>query len=265
MTALDQAFINAYRQHDAVPMAAPVATAEFVRPSEPFPEEPMPAASQPFQPLLQVDGFAWPDSCRRLSAVAETQLDALAEGLIAPTALGRKVFAACGCRRGSGCTTLLLCAAQRLARRGLRAILVDADFEQPQLARRLGLLPDSGWEDVLDGQLPLGEVVIESVDDHLAILPLCGKHAGADGSLAHDPAAEIDVLREHYDLVLVDLGRFAPADGPAAQALCGAGRWIDAAVIVRDVRNANPPELDRLCDRLRRAGIAEAGLADNFV
>lgn len=222
----------------------------------------MPAA---YQPLLQVDRFAWPDGCRRLWADAQPQLEELADGVSAGLTFGRKVIALCGCRRGDGCTTLLLGAAERLASRGLRVVAVDADFEQPLLARRLGLMPEFGWQDVLCGLLPLQEALIESLEDRLVVLPLRGQETASTDPAGCDAAGGIDALREQYDAILVDLGRFSPAGGLAGEVLHSVGRWVDQAVIVRDARDSTTSNLERLSDRLRKAGVAEAGVVDNFV
>ncbi len=216
------------------------------------------------QPLLQVDRFAWPDGCQRFWAAAASELEDLADGVSAGISLGQKVIAVCGCRQGNGCTTLLLCAAERLASRGLKVVAVDADFEQPLLGRRLGLLPEIGWQDVLCGLLPLEEALIESIEERLTVLPLQGQASGGVEPENCDAAKDICALRNHYDVVLVDLGRFSPAGGLAGRVLNGAGQWIDRAVVVRDVRDSTDSEVDRVSTRLRKAGIAEAGVVDNF-
>ena len=150
---------------------------------------------------------------------------------------------------------MLLCAARRLAARGLKVVMVDADFDHPKLARRLGLLPEAGWEEVLAGGLPLAEVLIESLEDRVALLPLPGPLSTESG--LPDPAASLDLLRRHYDLVLVDLGEVG--------AEAAARNWIDAVVLVHDVRSTPRAELVRATRRLQAAGQVELGVAENFV
>jgi Mrp family chromosome partitioning ATPase len=223
--------------------------------------------AKPFQPAFQVDSFAWPSGCARLGMVARDQIEQLADALLAGQREGQQVVALSGCRRGDGCTTLLLCVARRLAERGLKVAIVDADFDNPLLARRLGLLPDSGWEELLTARAAADEVIIESIQDRLAVLPLCGEppcqERPAKG-LA-DPISSLNVLRAHYDLVLVDLGEF----GAETVAVDGASRavigWIDAVVLVCDVRTTRQAELSRIRRRVEAAGLVEAGIAENFV
>jgi Mrp family chromosome partitioning ATPase len=214
-----------------------------------------------FQPSFQVDSFAWPSGCARLRMAAPDEIDQLAGALEDERDAGRQVVAMSGCRRGDGCTTLLLCVARRLAERGLRVAMIDADFDNPLLARRLGLLPEAGWEEVFAARVPVAEVTIESVQDRLAVLPLCGSLPcrACPGSEPTDPASALDSLRQHYDLVLVDLGQFG--ESPARAVI----DWIDAAVLVHNVRVASREELDRTRRRMRAAGLVEAGVAENFV
>ena len=225
------------------------------------------AADEAFCPLLQTDRFDWPEVCRTLDDGAEGQIGRLADALEAGLGQGRKVVGLGGLRRGEGCTTLLLCAARQLARRGWNVLIVDADTDDPRLASRLGLAPEAGWQDVAAGRVPLDEAVIESVEDRLALLPCCGHVAERRAAGGDQPAviAELQTLRRSYDLVLVDLGPpGAAADGEdlPAEAVAGA---IDAVVLVHDVRSTSPEELARLQERLAAAGIAQAGVAENFV
>jgi Mrp family chromosome partitioning ATPase len=275
MTALDQAFIKAYTPASVMPQAMMQPAVSFVEPArDEVPDEP-PARTrevQPpmpvdrFRPAYQVDQFAWSPTAGKLSLSAGLQLDRLADGLAAGLSEGRKVIGLGACSQGEGCTTLLLCAARRLAQHGLNVLMVDADVDHPCLARRLGLMPETGWEDVLAGRVPPAEAVIESIQDRLSILPLRGLSAEQDtpARLTVSPATSLAVLREHYELILVDLGELNNAM-PAGQPLEAAAHWLDAVVLVHNVRTTPQAELMQTRDRLQMAGIAEAGIAENFV
>lgn len=275
MATTDQAFIRAYQQ----PVAETVATADR--------EEPAPAigtmpqtkdaasaghqrSARPegtVQPSFQVDSFAWPSGCTRLGMIAGVQVDRLAGALTAGLTRDQKVLAFSGCRRGEGCTTLLLCVARQLADSQLRIAVVDADLNNPMLARRLGLLPEVGWEEVLAGRMPVAEVIIESIQDRLSLVPLCGSVPGGDYPIGTDPepTTSLELLREHYDLVLVDLGEFGDSAAVASGPLQAVINWIDAAVLVRDVRSTPEVELDETRRLIEAAGIVETGITENFV
>lgn len=275
MTALDQAFIKAYTPASVMPQAplepvvSPMETVREQTPDE-LPtrnREVQPTIPSPqFRPAYQVDQFAWSPTAGKLSLSAGLQLDRLADGLAAGLSEGRKVIGLGACSQGEGCTTLLLCAARRLAQHGLNVLMVDADFDHPCLARRLGLMPETGWEDVLAGRVPSSEAVIESIQDHLSVLPLRGLSAEQDtpARLTVSPATSLAILREHYELILVDLGELNKAM-PAGQPLEASAHWLDAVVLVHNVRSTPQAELMQTRDRLQVAGIVEAGIAENFV
>lgn len=223
-----------------------------------------PARSQ-FRPLLEVDNFKWPDGVSRLIDAADEPLEQLLTNLVTRSIRGQKVIAWQGCRRSDGCTTLMLAAARRLAERGVKVIVVDAEFRQPRLARHLGLMPTVGWEEVLAGRLPLADVVVESLGDQVALLPLCAPGASEPGgAIPDDPAASLETLRSHYDLVLVDLGRARKSEDGADLVFSGRP-WIDAVILVHHVGKTPQTELSHAKTRLRRAGISDVAVVENFV
>jgi Mrp family chromosome partitioning ATPase len=141
---------------------------------------------------------------------------------------------------------------------------VDADLGNPELARRLALLPEAGWEEVVAGQVALAEVLIESVADRLAILPWCGpRSTGGETMLTHPPRRDtLEPLRADYDLVLIDLG--AIGIGTAESAAPSGDPWLDAVVLVHDVRQTPRQRLRRIQEYLETANVPQAGIAENF-
>lgn len=220
-----------------------------------------------FQPMLQVDQFAWPAVCCRLGEAAGDELDRLADALVQLMARGKRVVAIGGCRRGEGATTVLLCAGRRLAELGLNLVLADAHLADPQLACRLGLLPESGWEDVLAGRLPLEEAIIESAGDRLAVLPLRQTSAGASG-VAEDETRLVECIRTlaaHYDLVLLDPGPLEELGVVGASLARGIGSRLDAIVLVHHGGVTPPEDLDEVRRRLAATEIVQVGVVENFV
>ena len=228
---------------------------------------PITAADGVFQPMLQVDHYTWPSACRRLGGAAAHPLDLMTDGLVAAANRGQKVLAIGGCRNGEGATTLLLCAARRLADRGHKVAMVDANLADPQLADQLGLLPQFGWEETLAGRLPLDEVVIESSHNQLAVLPLLSPFSGT-GELKQDRSRLVDsigVLADHYDFVLVDLGPLEKPEVVGGALAQGIAARLDAVVLVQDVRTTTEDQLAEIRRYLSAAGIAQPGIIQNFV
>jgi Mrp family chromosome partitioning ATPase len=228
----------------------------------------VPLAARELKPAWQVDHFTWPRLCRRLISQATEQLDRLTDALLAANVAGQKVLAIGGWRRGEGATTLLLCAAHRLAERGIRAVLVDADFGRPRLAKRLGVQPQLGWDETTaQGDDALDQVLVVAAANNVALLPIREPSFDSDrpAGKASRLHACLDILRNHYDMVLVDLGPLADvglADGAASRVDAG---MIDAAVLVHDGRITSEGQLAAVAGHFAAAGIAVAGIVENFV
>lgn len=230
--------------------------------------EPRAPNPEPFRPAWQVDRFTWPRVCRRLTSRAAGEWDRLTDALLAANAKGRKVLAITGCRQGEGATTLLLCAAHRLAERGIKTALVDADFSRPRLAKRLGVQPQLGWNEISNEEANnLNQAVVETTDGNLALLAIretAEKNDNAAGDWSQWTAC-IEQLRNHYEVVLVDLGPLEnsiPADY--------APRWategnIDALLLVHNRRVTSKEDLNEMQRRLTETDINVAGMIENFV
>jgi Mrp family chromosome partitioning ATPase len=217
--------------------------------------------------MLEVDGYLWPKSVGKLASPTQEAMEQLIEGLLERIGRDQKAIGWQGCRRGDGCSTLLLAVARRLAERGLRVAMVDADFGHPSLARRLGLTPNAGWEEVAAGRLSLAEIVVESLRDGLSLAPWCAsasKSADARPAQAPDAASSLEELRRNYDVVLVDLGCVDP-DGGHAELLASVRSRLDAILVIHNVGDVPAKELKRVCHRLSRAEKAVVAVVENFV
>jgi len=224
----------------------------------------------------EVDHFAWPELCGTLSSRLAPQFDDLAQQLLAESALGRKAIALAGACRGEGRTTLALVLAQRLADAGAKVLLVDADFDSPQLAARLGLGVAGGWQQALENGEPAWEAMIESLDDHLALLPLAPRSENMQKAAAAQTAAEftnqhasairqhLGDLRQHFDVILVDAGPEASVHVANSRPLQGAIGGVDAAILVSDTRIAASSTLADLHRRLEDAHVVPLGVAETF-
>ena len=125
-----------------------------------------------FKPAWQVERFTWPRICRRLIGRAADELDRLADALLTANAGGQKVLAIAGCRQGEGATTLLLCAARRLAERGVKAVLVDADRPGPGWPSVWACSRSSaGTTDRRTRPGRLDQAVVEATANNLALVP----------------------------------------------------------------------------------------------
>jgi Mrp family chromosome partitioning ATPase len=223
-----------------------------------------PSVEDAFRPHLEVDNFIWPAAVSTLLERAGQGLTSFAAQLTAQAAAGEKVLALSGPRRKGGFTTVALAIARQVAACGGRAVIVDADFEKPDVARCLGIAASAGWEQVLRGELPLEDVLITSLQDRVAIVP-CQPPSAATSSAPFDPLRanlSLGMLRDHYDVVLVDGGPLIAADSGLAS-LVRAARF-DGCYLVRDAR---PQAAGAMTDAVRVArelGLRIFGAVENF-
>lgn len=219
------------------------------------------------QPAFAVDQFAWPRVVAVLSKVARKQLEPLFTAIQDASRHNQRRIAFAGTTRGAGSTSLLLLAARHLAERGQRVVIVDGDFQSAGLAQSLGLQPEVGWREALDGELSLFDTMIESVDDHLALLPLLNPLDPSTVLANPRLSAHLDELQAAYELVLVrccpldaEQGNLFEPRGGAEANPC----LVDAAILVDDARIAAPQRPAALDRRLERCGLAWWGSVQNF-
>ncbi len=222
-----------------------------------------PAKTEPtWAPLLQVDRVVWPTIHNRLQGTAKAAISLMTDGLQSIGDSGRKVIGLASASRGEGVTTLLSAAARNLLERGRKVVVVDSHWDNPQLARTLGLLPQIGWEETLSGGLPIEEIVIESLADGLAVLPVREPPASAVTKTAI--GTSLETLAGHFDFVLVDLGSLSEIADKSTPAHAVA-LHMDAVVLVHNVRVTPPHRLTEVHRRLAESKMRYAGTIQNFV
>ena len=218
----------------------------------------------PWRPLLQVDRVVWPSIHNRLQTTAPAAIQQMTDGLLSICASGSKVLGLASCASGEGVTTLLLAAARKLPSQGRKVVLVDANWSNPQLAQSLGLLPQIGWEETLCGGLPLEEVVIESLADGLAVLPVREPSAS---SIAQ--GANRGQLRHSRPGIRRRPGRSRSAGRKSRTAdrrfRGEVAARMDAVVLVQNVRVTTPNRLAEVRQRLAASNLRHAGTIQNFV
>jgi Mrp family chromosome partitioning ATPase len=226
---------------------------------------PPPKVDQTLRAAYEVDELALPKACGDLLTHARRGWDRFADQLTKRLAAGEKCVAIASCSAGEGRTTIALAAARHLAARGVRTVVVDANFDNPTLAAACGITPQAGWSEVVWGERPLGEALIASAAEDLTLVPWQGrgKHARRSSDTLRI-AAMFNTLQEHYDFVLVDT---APLDGPASiSEFAGLADTLglDAVYMAHDARTSTGGELRDTCDRLERAGVRVGGIIENF-
>jgi Mrp family chromosome partitioning ATPase len=221
-----------------------------------------PAHAAP-KPMFEIDAVRWPAICQSLFDECGSGFSELADNLRQEAAQGRKVIGVTGLGRSEGRTTLTLCLAKQLAAARIRVAVVDADFESPSVASRLGINTETGWETALTGEQSVWEVMIEATADRLSIVPLAAAHfADQMPRPVYGIAAVLADLAEHYDIVLVDAGPLAAGD--AADWLLDPAAGIQSVILSHDARQTNANRLAAACLQLAEAGVRQLGIAETF-
>jgi protein-tyrosine kinase len=259
MREVDEALARAYAQHE--PSDAP-------RGVPPGPHWPARALHTPLSPASlppaqqSMGELQWPSIVLTLEREWGDRFDKMASGLLeVQKRQNMKVILFTSCHRAEGRTTLVLTLARALARHPLRTLVVDADLTGPMIARSLGLRPDTGIDDVVEGGLALSDALIDAHDDHLGILPMRSAVSRPRDFLA-SPAwtCTLARLRRDYDLILVD-------GGPLFAGLSAAvlHRSVDAAVLVSHRGMTGERAVLRAREVLEAGGVPLLGLAETFV
>ena len=224
-----------------------------------------------FSPALEVDAFRWSSRSEELLAKKGEAWNAVAECLLQQQAAqDKKLFAVASCWREEGRTTALLCLAHVLAQHTrssgqLGPALVDADFFQPELAANLGLALQTGWEDVLRGEISLAEAVVASKNDGAILLPL-RSNIQQPLPLCKNLLAPVSlqVLRDNASIVLVDLGPVLDQESGQAALTLVKETGIEGTILVRDHAHTSADEMAAAREQLTSAGAPVMGIIENF-
>ena len=107
---------------------------------------------------------------------------------------------------GEGKTSTALNLAFALAQlKEPRVLVIDSDMRRPEMARYLGLAPEKGLEQALNGQCDVMRTVIHVADSHLYLLPTCSTALHPAELLSSARWSEVlTELRRYFDFILVD-------------------------------------------------------------
>ncbi|REJ94795.1 MAG: hypothetical protein DWQ35_07515 [Planctomycetota bacterium] len=222
--------------------------------------QPLPPYSRP---AYEVDDLAWPDVCRTLVTRCGSELATTTKTLVDHSRAGARVVYVSGVHGGEGVTTITLCLAQRLASVGLKVALVDAHFERPALAAAVGISPAAGWEDIAREGHGIGEVMIQSQAEHVALLPLRGV-VTQPHVLVNDLywPATLTTLAAHYHCVIIDGPPWVSAAANTILSL-GDHASLDAAIFVTGTANDSLYELSLATGQFAGVGAEVLGVIEN--
>jgi capsular exopolysaccharide synthesis family protein len=157
-------------------------------------------------------------------------------------------------------TTAVACGlAIAMAETGSRVVLVDANLRTPGVGRYLSMDTSHGLADVLAGNADVSDVLQDSLDGRLTVLP-SGQQLPDPGEILALPTlgATVRDLTERFDVVLVD----APSLHATADATV-LSKVTDSALLVVRAGRTLTADVERSTDLLERVGAQLAGAVLN--
>jgi len=182
-----------------------------------------------FRPALEVDHFSIPPVCRAMCQQSKTFAGPLLEAIGDSSRQTTRILLLASGERGIGKTTVGIWLAATLAKTSQKICLVDANIENPDIARQLGIDSDGGWRSFAENKQCVSELLIESIADRFTILPCSGLPEASRWQTDWDLASILESLRDHFELVLIDAMPMSPG-GLGHEMLQDCGPFIDAAL-----------------------------------
>jgi Mrp family chromosome partitioning ATPase len=179
----------------------------------------------------------------------------------------RSLIGVLGLYPGRGATTTAMCLAARLAGRHRRVILVDGNFCSPRLAAWLEAVPTTGWQEVLKRGGPLSDAVVRAKHDCLDLLALDARKPANALRLIGGLQAVVTagVLRQAYDLVLIDVGAFFDAASQPIVLELVRNMGLDIVLAVTGPGPADERDLSIVAGHVARSACELLGTIENRV
>ena len=175
------------------------------------------------------------------------------------TGIGGRSLLLTGSVPDEGTTAIACGLAIATAEAGHSVVLVDANLRTPGVGRYLSLDTTPGLADVLAGSATLRDVLQDSPDGRLTVLPAGFRPADPGALLATPILGEtIERLTNRFDTVLID--------GPPLQSVADAavlGKMTDAVLLVVRADDTRAADVERSVDLLRRVGAHLVGAVLN--
>jgi uncharacterized protein involved in exopolysaccharide biosynthesis/Mrp family chromosome partitioning ATPase len=139
---------------------------------------------------------------------------------------------------------------------GDSVLLIDADPQRRQIAKRFGLNGAPGWREVVAGNADARNCIQATKSEGLAVMGPGGENGtSASAPWSSQSMTQLDNVKQDFGLVVVDLPPTQEQDG-----LPAISNWIDEMVLVVEAEKTRIQAAERARDSLTRAGVNVAGV-----
>ncbi len=162
---------------------------------------------------------------------------------------------------GDGKSTLSANLAVTMAQSGRRVLLIDADFRRPRIAKLFGIDATVGMAAVVAGSAELEDATYSSHVANLSIMPGGKRPSNPAELLSSNRFSDLmDVLREKYDIIIVDTPPMLAVSDPSAVAAV-----VDGVVLTMRLRRNVKPLATRATKILETVDARFLGVVVNGV
>jgi uncharacterized protein involved in exopolysaccharide biosynthesis/Mrp family chromosome partitioning ATPase len=168
-----------------------------------------------------------------------------------------KVVAMMSALPHEGKTTTTLALGRQCAESGARVLVIDADLRRRALTAHLGQPAARGLVELVEGRCSLESCVYRDPLSNAMILPITRTaDAGKDVFFAHDIGRVFDLLRQHFDIILVDTAPLLPLAEPRVVA-----SHADSIVLLTHWHKTSQTAMQDAARLIRTLDVPIAGVA----
>ena len=174
---------------------------------------------------------------------------------------GMRVLQVTSPNPGDGKTTTAANLALSMAEAGKKILLVDADFRRPQVHEIMGIDNSVGLKGAIEGEVEIGDATRYSGMSNLWLMTSGGRPANPAELLTSARFKDLlDVVREQYDMVIVDTPPVL-----AVTDACAVAPRVDAVVMVLRLTANSRATATHAMDALTSIGAHVLGVIVNGV
>lgn len=155
-----------------------------------------------------------------------------------------------------GKTTTTLALGRQCAESGARVLVIDADMRRRALTAHLNAPVSKGLVELVEGRAPLESCLYRDPLSNAMILPIARGDTGKDVFFAHDLGRVFDMLRGHFDIILLDTAPLLPLAEPRVVA-----SHADAIVLLTHWHKTSQSAMQDAAKLIRTLDVPIAGVA----